>query len=169
MRVIGGNAADPLAVCNGDCQFWALPGRYTVYTLDHTTGARHDLDLRVKGFAEYHLVQGNDAVHDWGVGLEYTGAVASAVGFLTMLYALSAPSCESNCKDDNNGRTVVIGLGILGAGLATVVVGFGLDTGNRSGFVPHDEWSEANGRSPQLRFGLVPVFAGLGLGGTARF
>jgi hypothetical protein len=73
MRVIGRNPMKPLALCNGVCQLWALPGRYTVYTQDNTTGARRELNLRVNGFAEYHLIQGNDTVHDLGVGLDSRG------------------------------------------------------------------------------------------------
>lgn len=169
MRIVGRSEAEPLAICRRDCQFWALPGRYTVYTLDHTTGATHELNLRLNRFAEYHLVQGNTTVHALGVGLEIGGAAASVIGLLTVLSTAMSQICESNCRDDNNGRTVLIGLGIMAGGIATGIVGFGLETSTRTRLVSQDEWSEANQRPLGLRFGIIPAGSGLGLGATAQF
>jgi hypothetical protein len=163
MRVVGREKSPPVAQCTGDCSFWTLPGRYTVYTHDHTSDARHELNLRVKGFAQYRLNQGNDTVHGLGVGLEVVGIAASSLGLFTML--LPAMNQDNN----DNARTMTIGLGILAGGIVSGLVGFGLETATRTELLPASEWSTTTRRQSRFRVGLVPVSAGLGLGALARF
>ena len=169
MQIFGREHSLPVAQCTGECTFWTLPGRYTVYSHDHSTGARHELFLRVKGFSQYQLIQGNDTVHGVGVCLEVVGVVASVVGLITTLSPALSQICESNCDNQDGGRTITIGLGILGAGIVAGIVGFGLETGYRAKLVPSPDSISASRRGPRFEFGIVPVFAGLGLGGTGRF
>ena len=167
---IVGRAAKRLAKCRGECAFWALPGRYTVYTLDHSTGDQHELTLRVTGFAEYQLNQGNDTLHDLGVGLGYAGAAASVTGLLMALSLAMTSACESDCATDGDRRTAKIGLWVMASGVATGISGAVLALSNRTELQAVDRFTlEQSLRLPRLRVGLLPVSGGLGLGVAARF
>jgi hypothetical protein len=169
MRIVEREDSPPVAQCTGECTFWTLPGRYTVSSHDHSTGARHELFLRVTGFSQYQLIQGNGTLHGVGVGLEVVGVVASVVGLITVLSPALSQICESSCDNQDGGRTIAIGLGILGAGVVTGIVGFGLETGYRAELVPSSDSLSASLRGPHFELGIVPVSAGLGLGATGRF
>ncbi|HKO52779.1 MAG TPA: hypothetical protein VJV79_33960 [Polyangiaceae bacterium] len=51
----GWTGAVPVARCTDSCDFWALPGRYTLYARDHTTGKRQELPFRVEQSARFQL------------------------------------------------------------------------------------------------------------------
>jgi hypothetical protein len=169
MRIFGREDSPPIAKCTGKCTFWTLPGRYTVYSHDYSTGAQHELFLRVTGFSQYQLIQGNGTLHAVGVGLEVVGVVASVVGLITTLSPALSQICESGCDDQDGVRTITIGLGILGAGVVSGIVGFGLETGYRAKLVPSPDSVSASRRGPHFELGIIPVSAGLGLGATGRF
>ena len=43
MQIVAQGELAPVAQSENYCDFWALPGRYTLYTRDHETGAQQQL------------------------------------------------------------------------------------------------------------------------------
>ncbi|HEY3254593.1 MAG TPA: hypothetical protein VGJ91_11615, partial [Polyangiaceae bacterium] len=49
----------PVARCTEYCDFWALPGKYTLYAHDHSSGEHKDLPLRIKQSSRFELEFGD--------------------------------------------------------------------------------------------------------------
>ncbi len=67
-----GSAA--VARCMEYCDFWASPGKYTVYSRNHTTGVRKELSLRVKQSSRFVLHIGDDEDRQAGLVLGVSGS-----------------------------------------------------------------------------------------------
>lgn len=157
--------------CTEYCDFWALPGKYTLYARDYT-GQLHDLPLRIKQSSRYVFEPGDDDARMTGLGLGIGGSVAIMTGFVLMIPAIMSQACEdTNCTSDGERSAATAGAVVLLTGLVTAPIGWGMFAHNRTrlkradhaGYRPRENTSS-------VRLGLVGVgLGGLGLGGIATF
>jgi len=96
LQIVPRGAEKPIAECERDCEFWASPGIYNVYTYDHATGATRRLKLNVEGSSQYVFHQGNPTARNVGLTMGIAGPAAIITGFLLILPAVIA----SGCADD---------------------------------------------------------------------
>jgi hypothetical protein len=171
LRIVAQGETKPLEECENYCDFWALPGRYTLYTFDHVSGERRTLDFRVKRSARYSLQMGDNSARDAGLAVGITGSAAIVAGLFLTLPALLASMCEdTNCVSDSERHAATIGLGLIVAGAVATPIGFSLFSKNRTLLRPIRERAAASSEpSPSVRIGVIGVSGGLGLGGAALF
>jgi hypothetical protein len=171
LEVVPAGESQPVARCENYCDFWALPGRYTLYTRDHASGARHELGLRVKRSVRYSLQQGDDSARNAGLAVGITGSAAILIGlFMTMPLVLSNMCEDSNCTTDGERLAAEIGLGLALGGAVATPIGFTVFSHNRTKLIPVVERNYgASDSGPSVRLGVVGVNGGLGLGGLAVF
>ena len=168
----GGEAASAVARCKEYCDFWALPGKYTLYARDHSSGERKDLSLRIKQSSRFELDPGDDDARSVGLVLGVGGSAAILAGFFMIMPALMSSMCHgSNCASDAERDTAAVGLGVLLAGAITTPIGWTMYSRNRTRLNRIDEGSYGAVEPPtELRVGVVGVgLGGLGLGGIATF
>jgi len=160
-----------VASCTEYCDFWALPGRYTLYARDHSTGERKDLSLRIKQSSRFEFQAGDDSAREVGLGLGIGGSVSIIAGFVLIAPALLASMCEGNCSTEGQRNSAAVGLGFLLAGAITAPIGWTMFVHNRTRLKRIDERSyQAIETTSQVRLGVVSVgLSGLGLGGVAVF
>src|SRR4051812_22394707 len=65
----GWPGTEAVAHCTEYCDFWALPGRYTLYARDHTTGERKNLSLHIKQSSRFEFQSGDDTARSSGLVL----------------------------------------------------------------------------------------------------
>jgi hypothetical protein len=161
----------PVAQCSNYCDFWALPGRYTLYLKDPATGEQHDVGLRIRDSARYAVDPGDDTARNVGLGLGIAGPVALFTGLILTLPLVFANICEdSNCVTDADRRAANIGLGFLLGGVVMTPVGWTLFASNRTRVTPLTAPPyAAPSNGPSVRVGVVGIAGGLGLGGVAAF
>lgn len=161
LRVVPTGSNDAVAECFRRCDFWALPGRYTLYTRDHDSGAQHELGLKVNGWRSYELQQGNDSARGLGLALGVGGAVSIFAGVLLTLPVVMSSMChDTDCVSDDERMAARIGLGALVAGAVMTPIGWTMFSHNRTRLRPLDE----------LRMGVVGFGqGGVGFGSAARF
>jgi hypothetical protein len=171
LQIVPVGESEPVAACENYCDFWALPGRYTLYTRDHDTGVRHELGLRVKRSVRYSLQQGDDGARDAGLAVGITGSAAIVIGLLMMMPLVLSNICEdTNCTTDGERSAAEIGLGLMLGGAIATPIGFSVFSHNRTKLTPVAERAYGtNDSGPSVRVGVVGVNGGLGLGGLAVF
>ena len=172
LRIVPLGESEAIVECSGHCDFWALPGRYTLYTRDHETGVQDALSLRVKGFSRYDLVQGNDSARDVGLGVGIGGLVSIFTGLVLTMPLLMSSMCEdSHCASDGDRLAAGIGLGALAVGALAAPLGWSVFSHNRTRLrlLDQDPYA-ASHTEPNVRLGLVALpRGGFGLGGVAAF
>ena len=158
-----GSAA--VARCTEYCDFWAWPGRYTLYSVDHISKQRKQLSLRVKHSARYSFQAGDDDARTTGLALGIGGSVAIATGFALTLPAVLSQMCEdTNCTSQAERDAATAGLVVLLAGAITTPMGWIMYSGNRTRLKQIDEGrAEPTETRNQVRVGVV----GVGLGGLS--
>lgn len=171
LRIAAQGEARPIEECENYCDFWALPGSYTLYTYDHASGERRELAFRVKRSARYTLQIGDDTARDVGLAVGISGAASIVVGMFLVAPVVLSAMCEgSDCVSDRERRTANIGLGLLLGGAVATPVGFTIFSKNRTMLRPIRERAAENGEpGPSVRVGVIGVNGGLGLGGVALF
>ena len=171
LQIVPEGSASPVAECDNYCDFWALPGRYTLYTRDHGSGAAHTLRFRIKRSARYTLQEGDESARDVGLTVGIGGAVAIFSGLLMTMPVVLASMCEdSNCVSDSDRTWAKVGLGFMAAGAIATPIGFSVFSHNRTLLRPLAEPAYAeHDAGTSVRVGIIGVSGGLGLGGVALF
>jgi hypothetical protein len=148
-----------VAQCTGYCDFWAWPGKYTLYARDPSTGQRKELSLRFKSSSRFTLEPGDDQASTAGLALGIAGSAAAITGVLWMLSA------------DAEQYAATPGIVVFFAGAAATPLGFIIYGNNRTRLSRFDEPSYPAIKGPgQVRVGVVGVgLGGFGLGGVATF
>jgi hypothetical protein len=158
--------------CTEYCDFWAWPGRYTLYSVDHISKQRRQLSLRVKHSARYWFQAGDDDARTTGLALGIGGSVALVTGFVLMMPAIFSQMCEdTNCTSPAERDAATAGLVVLVAGAITAPIGWIMYGSNRTRLKQFDDGraSSMETRS-QVRVGVVGVgLGGLGLGALGTF
>jgi len=161
-----------VAHCTAYCDFWALPGKYTLYALDHSTGERKELSLRIKKSSRYVFEPGDDRASSGGLVLGIAGSAAFLTGFFMVMPALMSAMCEdSNCSSKAEQNAAAAGLWVMLAGVAATPVGFIIYGSNRTRLNRIEgEPYAASEEHGNVRVGIVGVGRGaFGLGGVATF
>lgn|GEM_PF-1327621 len=170
---VGDAAGSPaVARCTEYCDFWALPGRYTLYSRDHNSGVRKDLTLRIKQSSRFELQAGDDSARDAGLGLGIGGSAAILTGLFLILPVVMSSMChDTNCTSDGERDAATVGLGLLLAGAISTPIGWTMYAQNRTRLRRIDAAPyRASESSSEVRVGLVGMgLGGLGLGGVATF
>ena len=161
-----------VAHCTEYCDFWALPGRYTLYALDHTNGERRHLSLHVKQSSRFELEAGDPAARSSGLVLGIVGSAALFTGLILLGGALAAGDCpQTTCSSDGRQTTAIVGLSVFVAGALATPAGWIMYASNRTRLKQLDDRPyPATGTFSQVRVGLAGVGSGgLGLAGVASF
>ena len=164
--------SEAVAQCTEYCDFWALPGRYTLYALDNTTGERKQLSLRVKHSTRFELEPGDDSARSSGLALGIAGSAAIVTGLILLTAAMMSGDCPlENCSSDGRQTTAIVGLSVFVGGALATPAGWIMYASNRTRLKPIDDRPyPATETSSRVRVGLVGVGSGgLGLGGVASF
>ncbi len=164
------NGSAPVAHCIEYCDFWTLPGRYTLYSVDHSTGERKDLSLRIKQSSRFEFEPGDDSARNAGLALGIGGSAAIVTGFILILPAALSSMCEGDCSTAGEREAAGIGVGFLLAGAIATPIGWTMFVHNR----PRLKLVEASALTPddtsQVRVGVVSLGAGgLGFGASGKF
>jgi len=172
--VVEGAPAGSAAVsrCTEYCDFWAWPGSYTLYSVDHSTKQRKQLSLRVKHSARYLFQAGDDDARTTGLALGIGGSAALLTGFVLTVPLMASVMCEdSNCTSPAERDAATAGLVLLVAGAITTPMGWIMYSGNRTRLRQIDEGRAASTEiRNQVRVGVVGVgLGGLGLGALGTF
>ncbi|MEI9941860.1 MAG: hypothetical protein WDO69_31995 [Pseudomonadota bacterium] len=167
----GGTGSAAVAHCTEYCDFWALPGKYTLYSRDHSTGERKDLSLHIKQSSRFELEAGDDDARTTGLVLGIGGSAAIITGFILIAPALFSAMCEGPCETKGEQDAAAVGLGLLLAGAIVTPIGWTMYVHNRTRLKRIDERSRrANEITDQVRVGVMSIgLRGLGLGGVATF
>jgi hypothetical protein len=171
LQIVPDGDEKPVAECDNYCDFWALPGRYTLYTSGNGDGEKHTLHFRIKRSARYTLREGDDSARDAGLTLGIAGSVAIVAGFfMTMPLVLSSVCEDSNCATNSDRNWAAAGLGFMAAGAIATPIGFVVFSHNRTKLQPLAEPSYIGQNAiTSVRVGVIGVNAGLALGGSAVF
>lgn len=166
-----GGAAAAVARCTEYCEFWALPGRYTVYAHDSLSGERKQLSVRLKNSSRFKLQAGDDQARNTGFGIAIGGSAAVLAGLVLVMPVLLSSICEhENCTSESERDAAAAGLALLLAGSIAMPIGWSIYASNRTRLRRIDERSyQATETTGQVRVGLVGLGGGLGLGGVATF
>ena len=165
-------SAGVVASCTEYCDFWAVPGKYTLYALDHSSGERKRLSLRIKQSSRFELIAGDDEARDTGLVVGIVGSAAAVTGLvLTAVYLLSATCEDSNCTTQTQRDAGMVGLGLLLGGAILTPIGWTMYASNRTKLKRIDDRAyRAAETTHQVRVGVVGVgLGGLGLGGAITF
>jgi hypothetical protein len=171
LRLVPAGSKEAVADCVGICDFSALPGRYTLYTHDASTGADHELSLRIRRSSRFQLQQGDDGLRDAGLVVGITGSVSVVAGLFMVMPLVLSSMCEDwNCTSDDERLVGRIGLGLMLGGIVATPIGFTMFAHNRTKLKLIDESPyEAQSSGPSLRLGVMGVNGGVGLGGVGTF
>lgn len=170
--VVPRGALTPIAVCKQSCEFWALPGRYTLYASELGQVARSEFSFRIKRSMHLVLDKGNPKASSVGLTVGAAGGVAMCVGLaLTLPVVISAMSEHPQGATVGEQRAAAIGLGLLGAGAIATPIGFGVFLHNRSRLRQFDEVPQRVVSEPsRSHVGLVGLARpGLGVGVALAF
>jgi len=169
----GGSAdSPPLARCTEYCDFWALPGKYTLYARDHSGAQAQALPLRIKQSARFEFERGDDDARTTGLAVGVVGSAALLTGLILIATAALSSICEdSNCTSSGKRDAATVGLGLLVAGAIATPVGWATYAGNRTRLKRIDDGLRGTTEPGRpLRVGLVGVGkGGLGVGGLVTF
>jgi hypothetical protein len=167
------SAALPVvARCTQYCDFWALPGKYTLYMRDHSSGERKDLSLRVKQSSRFQLEAGDDDARATGLVLGIGGSAALFAGFILTLPVVFSSMCEdSHCTSQGERDAATAGVALLLAGAVVTPIGWTMYVRNRTRLKRIDErLYQATETKSQIRVGVAGIgLGGLGLAGVATF
>src|SRR6478735_834469 len=169
----GAPAGVPAVVrCTEYCDFWALPGKYTLYARDHSTGERKQLSLRIKESSRYVFEAGDQAASTGGLALGIAGSAAFLTGFFMLMPTLLSSMCEdSDCTSKAEQNAAEAGLVVMLAGAVASPVGFVIYGSNRARLARLGRELDASvGPRSEVRVGVVGVgLGGFGLGGVGTF
>jgi len=158
----------PIAACDGECDFWAWPGKYRV-VVHQGEGPRDDasLALRVRRPGTHTFVPATGSAQNTGLIL---GVAGPAIGFVGAVLAVGG--LVATCSDPAPGESCdkpagfYIGLGTLAVGGAMTAIGWPLYIHNRA----HFDFRDRASAQPTARLGVGPLpHGGLGLGATFSF
>jgi hypothetical protein len=161
-----------VARCTAYCDFWAPPGKYTVYALDPLSGERKDLSLRIKQSSRFELEPGDDEARATGFAVAMGGSAAMLAGLVLVMPRVLAAWCEGDCTTSKAQRdTASAGLGLLLAGVIAAPIGWIIYGNNATRLKRIDDRPpRANDTESLVRVGVVGVGqGGLGLGALATF
>jgi hypothetical protein len=140
-----------------------VPGRYTLYARNHSTGEHKDLSLRIKRSSRFELETGDDAASSVGLVLGIGGSFSLGIGLIALAAGLG-----SSTDDGRSAETV--GLGLLLAGAVATPVGWSMYASNRTHLTRIDRSSYSRTEiASRAQLGVVGVIGGLGLGGLVTF
>lgn len=160
-----------VARCKEYCEFWALPGKYTLYARVHGDDEPKRLSLRIKESSRFLLDPGDREGRATGLAVATVGSVALLAGMGMMLAALSQNSESENGSSNGSSSLGIGGLATFLAGGVLTPMGWVIYANNRSHLyrTDTDRYSTA-GPQKQIRVGLVGLGLGaFGLGGAATF
>jgi hypothetical protein len=168
--VVTSEDARPIADCDGECGFWAWPGRYTVRLRLDSGKKDSNVSLRIHRPGRYDFVPTEPAARTTGLVLGITGPLVMFVGALMTYAGFATVGCDDNSVSPCRNGPEPIGY----YGLATLAVGAGMTTAGWIVFAhnrAHFELSQELGPlSPSARVGVIPLpHGGLGLGATVAF
>ena len=172
LSVLPAGGSDAVARCTGYCDFWTLPGRYTLYSLDHSTGEREHLALRITQSSRFQLEPGDSSARTTGLVVGIGGSAAVVTGLILITSALLTSGCDgTSCGSDTDQAVARVGLGFLLAGAIATPIGWTVFAHNRPRLQRIDEGATAttDGRG-QVNLGVVGVGrGGWGLGAVGAF
>ncbi len=165
------NGSPAVTHCTGYCDFWTLPGRYTLYSVDHTTGQRKDFSLRIKQSSRYEFETGDDSARTAGLAVGIGGSAAIVTGLILIGPLIFSAMCEGDCSTRGEREAASVGVGFLLAGAIATPIGWTMFVHNRPRLRRLDDGSAATtDQRNQLRLGVVGVGrGGLGLGAVTAF
>jgi hypothetical protein len=162
-----------VARCTEYCEFWTLPGKYTVHARDRISGTSKKLSLRIKQSSRFELDPGDDEASDTGFALAMGASAAMLAGLVLVMPALTSRWCDGHdCSTTKNQQdSAFVGLGLILAGMVTAPIGWAIYGNNRPRLKRIDERSRrAIETRSRVRVGVVGVgLGGLGLGALATF
>ena len=171
--VVARDDAEPIAVCDGDCGFWAWPGNYSVRLRLAGAATDSSLSLRLRKPGLYDLIPANKAARNTGIALGIAGPVVGFVGLLMTMVGLLEAGCsyddgaQNGCHNAGPKPIAYYGLATLAAGAGMTTVGWLMFAHNRAHFQLSD------GRGPHGASARVTVLplpqGGLGLGAVVAF
>jgi hypothetical protein len=177
--VVTPNDGQAIAVCDGECGFWAWPGNYSVRL--RLAGAAKDssLSLRIRQPGRYDLIPADQAARNTGMVLGLVGPVVAFVGVLMVYGGFVATCSESSADRDCNDPTAIgyYGLATLAVGAGMTTVGWVVFAHNRRHFQRSDDPRSAKSGSAEgeplgtsARVSVLPMpHGGLGLGAILAF
>jgi hypothetical protein len=174
LEVVPAGAAEgspAVARCTEYCDFWALPGRYTLYTRGHGDDESKQLSLRIKQSSRFLLDPGDEEGRTTGLAVATVGSVALIAGMGMMLAALVANSESDGEPSRGAGSTGIAGILTFTAGMVVTPIGWVMYANNRTHLQRIDNRGYGSlERAKQVRVGVVGVgLGGFGLGGVASF
>lgn len=168
--VVPRDGGQPLAVCEGECGFWAWPGKYNV-RLRLDGAADSNLSLRIRTPGRYELIPANPAGRNAGMALGLVGPVVSLVGLLMTFAGLLETDCteatsQSQCSD-RPPPIAYYGLATLAVGAGMTTVGWLVFAHNSAHFQLSDDPGPLG---TSARVSVLPMpHGGLGLGAVVGF
>lgn len=155
--------------CVENCEFWALPGEYTLYAKNNGDEEPQRFPFRIIDSNHYKLDVGNTKARTAGLALGLAGPVSIVAGIALSFAALDGAYCEYDCKGTS--ISPAPGVILLLTGLITTPVGWVMYAANPSRLRQIDQ----GGHGPtepqqQVRVGMVGLgLGGLGLGAAGTF
>jgi hypothetical protein len=171
--IVFGDEERRVAECDGQCQFWALPGTYRVRLVKDAHEEETSVSMHLRNPGSYHLKVGDAGTRNAGLALGITGSSVFVVGALVAFVGVLELGCT---YDDATGvssgscstpSSVYYGLAAMGVGAGVASLGFVLFGTNHTGF----HYTPAPVPTPfSARLGPVPLaHGGVGLGLTGSF
>jgi hypothetical protein len=169
--VLTRNDGEAIAVCEGDCGFWAWPGNYSVRLGLDGAKKESSLSLRIRRPGLYNLVPANPAARNAGMALGLVGPVVGLVGALMAFAGVIDSGCaeattQTHC-DDGPAPIAYYGLATLAVGAGMTTVGWIVFAHNRVHFQLSDDPGPL---ATSARVSVQPMpQGGIGLGATLAF
>src|SRR6478735_4919950 len=88
---------EPVARCQDHCDFWAWPGKYTLYARDRSTGKQKQLPLRIKRSSRYVYEAGDDGRATAGLVVAGVGSAAAVTALVLLTKSLVSSYCAGDC------------------------------------------------------------------------
>jgi hypothetical protein len=162
----------PIAVCDGECGFWAWPGNYSVRLQLDGAPKESGLSLRIRKPGRYDLIPADRAARNTGLVLGLVGPVISFVGVLMTVAGVLEAGCtydtsQDDCHDDGPAPIAYYGLATLAVGAGMTTAGWIVFAHNRVHFQLSDDPGPLG---TSARVSVLPMpHGGLGLGALVAF
>jgi hypothetical protein len=158
-------AHEPIAECVNQCEFQALPGRYILDAQERETGEHQRIAFRVRRPTSFVFEEGDATARTVGASVGVIGSLSVVVG-LGLILGNASLGDDASPQTAAQHRALEVGIGMLLGGILATPTGWIIFGQNRSRLT---QGYDPNSASRGLKFGLIGVNGGLGLGGSALF